>query len=192
MGQEFKFATDRTLTGFLLGSQYEGARIKKKYAHEDCVKKINYPERNWQVVYSKSAKSWTILPNNLRSLTKQQVRWKKSFIRNTFFTGKFYWRKPLLPAIVYYLHILFVVIGPFIAFRHLVYLPARGDIWSAFLYVGGIIFIGLMFGFAYKLENRDCHLWVYRPVMSLLSTLFLSWLIFYSALTIRKMVWHRG
>lgn len=192
LGQEFKFATDRTLTGFLLGSQYQGKRIKRKYANEDCVKKINYPEKDWKVVYCKSAKSWTILPNNLKSLTKQQVRWKKSFIRNTFFTGKFYWRKPVLPAIVYYLHILFVVTGPFIAFRHMIYLPLRGDIRSALLYVSGIIFIGLMFGLAYKLENKDSSLWIYRPVMSLLSTLFLSWLIFYSALTIRKMVWYRG
>lgn len=192
LGQEFKFATDRTLTGFLLGSQYVGDKIKAKYAKEDCVREVDYPTRDWKVVYAKSAKSWTILPETFSGLIKQHVRWKKSFIRNTFFTGSFYWRKPFLPALVYYFHVVFVVFGPLVAFRHIIYLPIQGDIFSAFLYVGGIIFIGFMFGLAYRLENKSCHLWMYRPVMSLLSTLVLSWLVYYSAFTIRKMVWHRG
>ncbi|MDY0302856.1 MAG: glycosyltransferase [Candidatus Moranbacteria bacterium] len=192
LGQEFKFATDRTMTGFLLGSKFVGKKIKEKYANEDCVREIDYPLKDWKVVYAKSAKSWTILPDTFKGLVRQHVRWKKSFIRNTFFTGSFYWRKPFLVSLVYYLHVLFVIIGPFIAFRHIIYLPLRGDLWSAVLYISGIIFIGFMFGLAFKLENRNSHIWIYRPVMSLLSTLFLSWIIFYSAITIKKMIWHRG
>jgi hypothetical protein len=88
--------------------------------------------------------------------------------------------------------VLFVFAGPFIAFRHLIYLPAHGNLSAAFLYVSGIIFVGFIFGLAFKLENKESHVWIYRPVMSLLSTIFLSWLIIYSALTIRKMTWHRG
>lgn len=192
LGQEFKFATDRTLTGFLLGNKYISKELKAKYADDDCVKNVDYPEKDWKVVYSKSAKSWTILPDTFKGLLKQHTRWKKSFIRNTFFTGKFYWRKPLIPALVYYLHVLFVFVGPVIAFRHLFYLPMQGDMMSIVLYIGGIVFVGFMFGLAHKLENRGCRNWMYRPVMSLLSTLVLSWIIFYSALTIRKMVWSRS
>lgn len=192
LGQEFRFSTDRTLTGFVLGGNYVGDELKRRYAHEDCVKDIDYPTRDWRVVYSKSSKSWTILPDTLSGMIKQHVRWKKSFIRNTFFTGKFYWRKPLLPSLVYYLHILFVWVGPIIAFRHMIYLPLQGDLWAAILYVLGIVFVGFMFGLASRLETKEKHVWIYRPVMSLLSTLFLSWLIFYSLFTIKKMVWHRG
>lgn len=192
LGQEFKFATDRTLTGFLLGNKYIGEKLKQKYHNDDCVKKIDYPIKDWKVVYSKSAKAWTVLPDNFKSLLKQHIRWKKSFIRNTFFTGSFYWHKPFLAALAYYLHVVFVLVGPFIAFRHIIYLPIRGDIWGAILYILGIIFIGFMFGLAYKIENKEDHIWIYRPIMSILSTLILSWLIFYSALTIKKMVWHRN
>ncbi len=192
LGQEFRFATDRTLTGYVLGSEYIGKKILEKYKDEDCVKKNNYGQRNWKVVYSKSAKSWTVLPDNFKSLFKQHARWKKSFIRNTFFTGAFYWQKAFIPAVVYYLHVVFVIVGPFIAFRHLIYLPIRGDIISAILYIAGIVFVGFLFGLAYRLENKDCGRWMYRPIMSLLSTLVLSWIIFYSVATIKKMVWHRG
>jgi cellulose synthase/poly-beta-1,6-N-acetylglucosamine synthase-like glycosyltransferase len=192
LGQEFKFATDRTLTGFVLGSQSIGNKLKKKYAHSPFVKSVDYPCRDWKVVYSKSTKALTEVPDTFQKLIKQQIRWKKSFIRNIFFTGYFYWKKPLLPAFVYYIHILFVLMGPFIAFRHLVYLPMHGNLLSLFLYVGGVFFIGSMFGLAYKFENSESKQWVYRPLMSLLSTFILSWLIFYSLATIRKMVWSRA
>ncbi len=192
LGQEFKFATDRTLTGFVLGSKTIGKKLKEKYKNSPFVKNIDYPEKDWKIVYCKSARSWTIVPDNFQKVITQQVRWKKSFIRNIFFTGLFYWKKPLLPALMYYLHILFVIAGPFIVFRHLFYLPIKGNFWTALLYLMGIVFIGFMFGLAYKLENKNCHKWIYRPLMSLLSTLVLCWLIFYSAITIKKMTWVRG
>lgn len=192
LGQEFKFATDRTLTGYVLGSNSIGKNLKLKYKDSPFVKNNNYPEKEWKIVYCKSARSWTIVPNSIERVIKQQVRWKKSFIRNIFFTGAFYWKKPLLPSLMYYLHILFVLLGPFIVFKHLVYLPIKGSPLTALFYLLGIIFVGLMFGIAYKLENKNCHKWIYRPIMSLFSTLILSSLIFYSALTIRRMVWHRS
>jgi cellulose synthase/poly-beta-1,6-N-acetylglucosamine synthase-like glycosyltransferase len=192
LGQEFKFATDRTLTGFVLGSTTIGSALKEKYKDSPFVTSIDYPEKDWKIVYSKSARAWTIVPDTFSKIVKQQIRWKKSFIRNLFFTGAFYWKKPFLPALFYYLHIVFVILGPFITFRHLIYLPLQGSPSSAFVYLAGIIFVGFMFGIAFKLEDPSSSKWVYRPLMSLLSTLFLSWLILYSLLTIRKMVWSRG
>ncbi len=190
LGGEFRFATDRQLTGYVLGSKYIGEKLKKKYADSEFLK-VNYPTKEWKVIYCKSAKVFTVVPDNFKKLIRQHVRWKKSFIRNIFFTGKFYWRKKTIPAVRFYLGIIFVLIGPFIALRHLIYLPLNGDILSAAYYLGGIIFIGSLYGFMYKMENKDSHLWIYRPLMSLISTLILSWLIFYSMLTIKKMVWHR-
>lgn len=191
LGQEFRFATDRTLTGFVLGSIAIGSKLKKKYAGSPFLS-VDYPAKDWKIVYCKSAKAWTAVPETFKKMCLQQIRWKKSFIRNIFFTGKFYWRKPILTATGYYLHILFVLAGPFIAFRHLVYLPLQGNIYSALLYLAGITFVGLMFGIAYKLENKDCNRWVYRPIMSLLSSLIYCWLIFYSIVTIKRNIWVRG
>ena len=51
---------------------------------------------------------------------------------------------------------------------------------------------GTVWGLVYRLRNSGCFRWVYRPFMSLLSTLVLSWLIIYSAATVRKSVWFRA
>ena len=184
LNQEFKFATDRMLTGFVLGSKSIGEKLKKKHSNSPFVKNINYPTKDWRVVYSKSAKAWTNVPNTPKRILKQQIRWKKVLFE-IYFTGAFYW-KTITAGSFYYLHIIFVLVGPFIAFRHLIYLPAQGHIYSAFLYMAGITFIGFIFGLAFKLENKDSHMWIYRPLMSLASTTIFSWLIFYSVLTIKK------
>jgi cellulose synthase/poly-beta-1,6-N-acetylglucosamine synthase-like glycosyltransferase len=191
LGKEFRFATDRTLTGFVLGAQQVGQRLKERHRGSPFLA-VDYPLRNWRIVYCKSARAWTEVPDTLSRLIKQQVRWKKSFLRNLCFTGRFYWRRPLLAVLVYYLHIAFVLLGPFVAFRHLVYMPVRGNVESMVLYLSGIVLIGFMFGLAYRREDSDGSDWVYRPLMSLLSTAVLSWLVFYSMVTIRRTTWARS
>lgn len=192
LGDTFRFATDRTLTGYVLGSQSLAAGLIAATPDDSPFLRERYEIRKWRVVYCKSARAWTEVPDSFDKVLRQQIRWKKSFLRNIFLTGKFYWRRALPPAIVYYLHILFVLAGPFVAFRHLVYLPMHGNPASALLYVFGIGVIGSAFGLAHKAEQPENIGWLYRPVMSLMSTLMLSWLIFYSVATIKKMTWSRG
>jgi cellulose synthase/poly-beta-1,6-N-acetylglucosamine synthase-like glycosyltransferase len=89
LGKEFPFATDRQLTGYLLGSDSVGPSLKRKYADSPFVREEDYPAQPWQIAYVESARAWTVVPPTLRRLLKQQVRWKKSFIRNLFFTARF-------------------------------------------------------------------------------------------------------
>jgi cellulose synthase/poly-beta-1,6-N-acetylglucosamine synthase-like glycosyltransferase len=191
LGDEFRFATDRTLTGFVLMNRRKAERIKRRHADSEFLA-VDYAWQPWHVVYCKSARSWTVVPETFRQLIKQQVRWKKSFLRNMWFTGGLYWRRAFLPALIYYLHVLFVIAGPFVAFRHLIYMPLHGNVESMLLYLFGIALIGSMFGLAFRREEPSSTSWVYRPLMSLLSTVVLSWLVFYSLLTIKKMNWSRG
>lgn len=191
LGEEFRFATDRTLTGFVLMNAKRAERLKRRHADSPFLT-VDYPWRDWHTVYCKSARAWTEVPDTFGRLIRQQVRWKKSFLRNIFFTGGFYWRRSFLAALLYYLHICFVLLGPFVAFRHLVLLPLQGNVESAFLYLFGIVLIGSFFGLAFRREERRGRGWMYRPLMSVLSTIVLSWLVFYSMFTIKKMTWARG
>ena len=190
--KEFRFSTDRSMTNFVLSAGSAGKKLKACYADSPFVKKKDYPSKDWQVVYTKSAHAWTIVPNTFRKIIRQQVRWKKSFIRSIFLTGRYFYKRPFPIAAVYYLHILFVFAAPFIAFRHLIYLPLTGNLTAAILYLAGILYVGLLFGLAYRLTVPGDYHWLYRPLMSVMSTLIFSWLIFYSALTIKKSLWHRG
>ena len=61
-----------------------------------------------------------------------------------------------------------------------------------FLYLFGIIVIGSAFGVAQKAADPKSTGWIYRPLMSLMSTLLFAFLIFYSISTLKKMTWSRG
>ncbi len=168
LGAEFKFATDRQLTGYVLR------------------------QRKWGIAYVHSARAWTQVPDTFGRMIRQQIRWKKSFIRNIFFTGRFYWRRGVYPSVIFYSHVVWVACAPLLAFRHLIWLPLHGQWFLVGLYLAGVTFKGSVWGIAYRIQNKGDYRWIYRPLMSLLSATVLSWLLVYSALTLRKSIWSRG
>jgi cellulose synthase/poly-beta-1,6-N-acetylglucosamine synthase-like glycosyltransferase len=192
LGREFKFATDRQLTAYVLGQQRVGARLKAQFSDSPFVRDVDYPEQRWRVEYVASARVLTNVPESLRSMLRQQVRWKKSFIRNLFFTGGFLWRRGALPSFLFYGHVLWVCAAPVLAFRHLVWLPLHGSFFLTFVYLCGVALKGSIWALAHKVQNPKSSRWMYRPLMSLLSAVCLSWILPYSALTLRKSVWSRG
>ncbi len=192
LGAEFKFATDRQLTGYVLGQKWIGRELKDKHAESAFVNLFDYPERQWRIGYVQSAKVWTNVPAYVRPFFRQQVRWKKSFIRNLFFTGRFMWRRGVGPTAIFYGHVLWVLAAPLMAVRHLIWAPWHGLWFLTVLYLCGVLVKGTAWGVAYRVDNPHSTRWRYRPVMSLLSSLVLCWLLPYSLLTIRRGIWSRG
>ena len=191
LGGDFKFATDRQLTGYVLGQRWLGQKLKAANRDSEFVTSVDYPERLWRVNYVSSAKVWTNVPSTMRAFYRQQIRWKKSFIRNLFFTGRFMWRRGPGPALLYYGHVLWVLAAPIMAVRHLIWAPMHGLWFLTFLYLCGVTLKGSVYGLAYHVSNPGDPNWVWRPVMSLISSLTLSWLLPYSAVTIRRGIWAR-
>ncbi len=83
LGQELRFATDRTLTAYVLGGSYLGPRVLPRHV-DSSFARPGYPVCDWKIVYSKSPRAWTNVTPTFEGMVKQQVRWKKSFIRNVF------------------------------------------------------------------------------------------------------------
>ncbi|BCI55382.1 glycosyl transferase [Mycolicibacterium litorale] len=192
LGREFRFATDRQLTGYVLGQVWKGRELKRRYADDPLVADHDCAERPWRVGYVRSAHVWTTVPARFRPFLKQQVRWKKSFIRNLCFTGSFMWRRGPGAAALFYGHVLFVAVAPLMAVRHLVWAPAHGLYFLTLLYLCGVLTKGFAWAVAFKLSNPGNPLWRYRLLMAALGSLLLSWLLPYSLATIRKGTWARG
>ena len=192
LGREFRFATDRQLTGYVLGQEWIGQKLKEEHASSPFVSEVDHPARRWRVEYVKSAMVWTNVPPTMGSLVRQQARWKKSFIRNLSFSANFYWRRGIFPATLYYSHSLFVIATPLMAFRHLIWLPAQGRWLLCGLYVAGVALKGGIWAVAYRVQNPGCTRWVYRPLMSLMAAFLFSMLLLWSLLTVRRQIWVRG
>lgn len=192
LGVEFRFATDRQLTGYVLGQRWKGRELKRRYADSPFVRHTDYPERRWRVGYVRSAHVLTKNPARLKPLLRQRVRWQKSFIRNVCFTSTFMWRRGLGPSMLYYGHCLWVLAAPVMAVRHWVWAPLNGYFFLTLLYLCGILMKGAAWAVAYKIDNPGDARWRYRILMNFISTFLLAWLLPYAALTVRRNRWNRS
>lgn len=192
VGREFRFATDRQLTGQVLVGKWAGQKAKARFPDDPFVSDVDYPVREWNVGYVRSARVYTNVPVTLRAFFRQQTRWKKSFVRSLFFTGRYYWRRGPLPAAMYYGHVLWVLVAPAMAFRHIIWLPLHGLWFLSLLYFTGVTVKGLVWGAVFKLQHPHESTWFYRPIMSLMSAVVLAWLLPYAILTLRRATWARG
>jgi hyaluronan synthase len=77
----------------------------------------NYVIRKYDAVYSQDALAYTVVPDTLAVYIRQQFRWKKSWIRETFIASAFMWRRHPIAALSYYLYIFLAVVSPIVFFE---------------------------------------------------------------------------
>ena len=117
------------------------------------------------------------VPNRVSDLIKQQIRWKKSFIRSLSSTGGMYWSRPFYVAMLYYIQTAMKFIRPYIVLHALLVLPFEGDFRSTILWVMGIMYTGMIYAVDFRLRNPGDRLWLYRPVFTFLTTFVYTWLL---------------
>jgi hyaluronan synthase len=212
LGVDFKFCTDRRMTAHVLGSKVvlnENNLHKEEKSHQnipilqtgnddlDMMKSSSDADMddsdtskpNWNVLFSSSIRVNIGVPNTVQALVKQQIRWKKSFIRSLSATGRIYWKRPFHAAMLYYLQTGMKFIRPFILLHAVVMLPLAGDIVSPILWLSGIMFTGMIYGVDFRLRNPGDKLWLYRPLFTFLTTFVYTWLLIWAGITIRKQSW---
>jgi len=207
LGMEFKFCTDRRMTAHVLGTPVEpqADKTEKTYSSilaigsdelenmrssSDPDLSISKPSKPcWNVKYSYSIRVNVGVPTTISALVKQQIRWKKSFIRSLFSTGTIYWKRPFLSALLYYIQTSMRFVRPYIVFYSIVMLPLKGDVTSLVFWISGIMFTGMIYAVDFRLRNPGDRLWLYRPLFTFLTTFVYTWLLIYSAITIRNKSW---
>jgi hyaluronan synthase len=143
----------------------------------------------WKVLYSQNIRVNIGVPPTLDSLVKQQVRWRKSFIRSLFAAGGIFWKRPFYVALLYYLQTSMKFIRPYIVATTVVFMPLMGDYITPIVWFAGVLFTGMIYAVDFRLRNPGDRNWLYRPFFTLLSTYVYTWLLIYAAITIKKTGW---
>jgi hyaluronan synthase len=212
LGIEFKFCTDRRMTAYVLGSpvqsntkDIDAANESVKYPSifatgaDEIENMKNSPDPDfdlsksskvyWNVKYSSSIRVNVGVPTTLPALIRQQIRWKKSFIRSLFSTGGIYWKRPFLISLLYYIQTAMRFVRPYIVFYSIVFLPLRGDIISLVFWISGIMFTGMIYAVDFRLRNPGDKIWLYRPLFTFITTFIYTWFLIYAAFTLRNRSW---
>jgi hyaluronan synthase len=161
LGRPATFGDDRSLTNFML--------------------------RSWRVIYDGSAVCSTIVPSTMRVFFRQQLRWKKSWIRESLLASLFMWKRHPIAAFFFYLGVVFPLVSPAVVFVALV-LPLLGFGEFSYLYIYGTTLMALLYGVVYLVRHKS-RLWIYGLVFSIFYMTVLVWQTYYALATVRRNHW---
>lgn len=161
LGTFANFGDDRTLTRFLL--------------------------KNHRILYDSEATATTHIPNDYSTFFAQQLRWKKSWFRESLYASLFMWKKLPFMAVSFYLGFILPLLAPLIVFRALVFVPIV-YMKTPLIYLFGIFCMSSLFSISYMFIKRS-RIWFYLVPFSFFYMLVLVWQMPYAVITVRNTKW---
>lgn len=146
----------------------------------------NYVLRHWRITYQSRARSHTLVPESLRVFAVQQLRWKKSWLRESLHVSSFIWRKNPVAALLTYLGCLFPWVAPIVVL-HSVWFRAIG-VGSPLFYLVGAYVMAVLYSLYYAIVRRS-PLWWHGITFVAVYMVFLVWQTYYALVTIRNTGW---
>lgn len=142
----------------------------------------------YKTIYLDNVQAYTIVPNNIRQFTKQQIRWKKSWIINAVRLSKFIFKRDKFIAVTYFIPMLLIsLLNPIIAFKAIILNPLLFGI-SPIFYISGVFLVTCLLATYYQLY-RDDENWKYIFLWTFFGVAYTSYLMFYAILDIKNMKW---
>jgi hyaluronan synthase len=144
-------------------------------------------KKGYKALFAPEAIAYTFVPNTLKKFMKQQLRWKKSWVRESLMAGLFMWKKNPLMSISFYLGVILPLLAPIIVFRALLWYPFVTS-RTPWFYLFGLFLMALIYGFYYYIYTRDKK-WIYGVIFASFYTLVLIWQLPYAILSLRDSRW---
>lgn len=143
--------------------------------------------KGYHTVYMPTAKAVTHVPETFKKFWRQQLRWKKSWIRETWLASKFMWRHHPLASVRFYVSLFLTALSFVVVARVMFYLPLvhRQLPW---LYLGGLGLVALLYGLYYRM-HRATRIWTYALLWGFLYSFVLIWQLPWALATLRDQRW---
>ncbi len=141
----------------------------------------NFVVRGHRTYYQDTAICATLVPSRQKVFLRQQMRWKRSWLRESLKAGSFMWRKEPLMSISFYLGLLIPLLAPVIMVYNLVYVPIFRHIYPT-TFLLGLLMMSLLMSFSQLLLKRSS-LWIYGIWFALYYEAVLLWQMPYAWFT---------
>ena len=147
----------------------------------------NFILKHHRTVYQDSAICTTIVPSDFKVFLKQQMRWKRSWLRESIRAGGFMWKKEPFHAISFYAGIIVPVLAPLIVIYNMIYVPI---VYKTFpiVFISGILLMSFLMSFVYLLFRKS-KIWIYGLWFCLFYECILIWQMPIACLTFWKSTW---
>ncbi len=161
LGQPATFGDDRSMTNFIL--------------------------KTHRTAYQDTAICSTVVPSDMSVFLKQQMRWKRSWLRESLRAAFFIWRKEPFMAIFFYIGLIVPIAAPIIVVYNLVYVPLVYQIFPG-TFLMGLLMMAMLMSLAHLLFRKS-KLWVFGLVFCVFYELVLLWQMPVAWVTFWKSTW---
>jgi hyaluronan synthase len=161
LGHKATFGDDRSMTNFVL-------------SHHQCS-------------YQDTAVCSTIVPKEHKVFLKQQMRWKRSWLRESLMAGKFMWRKEPFAMINFYIGLIVPMLAPIVVVYNFFYVPLTQHVFPTTFLVG-LLLMAMMMSFS-QLLLRKSTTWLFGFWFCLYYELVLLWQMPIAWFTFWKSTW---
>lgn len=161
LGQKATFGDDRAMTNFVL--------------------------KNHRTSYQDTAVCATVVPNDYKVFLKQQMRWKRSWLRESIIAGKFMWKKEPFMAGFFYMGVLVPIAAPVIVIYNLFYVPIVNKVFPTTFLVG-LLMMALLMSFAQMFFRRSTT-WIFGMLFCIYYEAVLLWQMPIAWVTFWKSTW---
>jgi hyaluronan synthase len=143
--------------------------------------------RKNRTYYQDTAICSTIVPNRQKVFLKQQMRWKRSWLRESAISGSFIWKKEPFAALFFYMGFVVPFVAPVIVVYNMFYVPLTHRVFP-FTFIVGIMMMSLLMSFAYLLFKRSS-IWLWSAFFCLYYEAVLLWQMPVAWVTFWKSTW---
>ena len=139
LGHPATFGDDRSLTNFILKTHRTG--------------------------YQDNAVCSTIVPSDVNTFLKQQMRWKRSWLRESLRALTFVWKKEPLMMLFFIIGLIVPIAAPIVVVYNLLYVPLMHHVFPTTFLVG-LLLMALLMSFAHLFYKKST-LWFFGLVFVL-------------------------
>ena len=160
--------------------------LGRKATYGDDRALTNMILRNHRVTFQSTARSHTIAPHDIRTFLVQQLRWKKSWLRESLYVVRYIWRKHPVAAAMTYMSVIFPWVAPIVVFHALYWRSlGAGDPW---FYIMGAYVMALLYSLYYAVSRRS-PIWYHGITFIVIYMVVLVWQTYYAVITLRNTKW---
>jgi hyaluronan synthase len=141
-----------------------------------------------KVVYQETARATTMVPDTMRVFLRQQLRWKKSWLRESLVVCRYFWRKNPLAALFTYASIAFPFFAPFVVVHAVLGRATGGGGDGLWFYLIGTYSMALLYSLYYAFK-RHAGLWYHGMTFIAVSMTMLVFQTYWGILTMRDNRW---
>lgn len=147
----------------------------------------NFIMKTHRTGYQDTAVCYTIVPSVYKQFLKQQMRWKRSWLRESLIAGNFIWKKEPFMSLFFYMGLVVPIAAPIVVVYNLMYVPITYGVFPK-TFLMGLLLMSLMMSFADMFFMKST-LWIYGLFFCLFYEVILLWQMPIAWVTFWKSTW---